>query len=343
MPCYLETIVKIKHVKQNETKDSKSIQSVKRDPESQAIFRRREYYSVRRKIVPSQYAGDTRPKMSVVTSTHMTITNNASESNKCPLKVLFVDTLQGKLTVIKNTENSIIEMLITDYISQDYSYTINVVIPHTNPRFEHIKTATHLQESIVFVVGQMEMIDNQFYVNTKDINYIVKNKNSDIKHSQILTTPINSTHSKLLNIYQQLLIYKNQSFLWLHSQILTTPINSTHSKLLNIYQNIYKNLKSMPSTDSSNIKCEPSSKCQKLKETDESIENPSEMENAETIDVEFTNATRSETKEANFIKSKKLSKNNKSQKYNTQNPVRTTCGAKPSHELNQDTVDSDKE
>ncbi|RIB13727.1 hypothetical protein C2G38_2197043 [Gigaspora rosea] len=261
--------------------------SVDRDPESQAIFRRGEYYSVGGKIVPSQYAGDTRPKMSVATSTHMTITNNSSESNKCPLKVSFVGTPQEKLTVIENTKNSIIEMLITNYTSQDYSYTIN-----------------------------MEMIDNQFYVNAKDINYIVENKNSDIKHSQILTT----------------------------------PINSTHSKLLNIHQNISKNLKSMPSTDSSNIEYEPSSKHQKLKETDKSIENPSEMENAETIDVEFTNATGSETKEANFVKSKKTSKNNKTQKYNTQNqrkgkerPVRTTRGAKPLHELNQDTVYSDKE
>ncbi|CAG8474454.1 23424_t:CDS:2 [Gigaspora rosea] len=260
--------------------------SVDRDPESQAIFRRGEYYSVGGKIVPSQYAGDTRPKMSVATSTHMTITNNSSESNKCPLKVSFVGTPQEKLTVIENTKNSIIEMLITNYTSQDYSYTINVVILHTNPQFEHLKTATHLQESIIFV----------------------------------------------------------------HSQILTTPINSTHSKLLNIHQNISKNLKSMPSTDSSNIEYEPSSKHQKLKETDKSIENPSEMENAETIDVEFTNATGSETKEANFVKSKKTSKNNKTQKYNTQNqrkgkerPVRTTRGAKPLHELNQDTVYSDKE
>lgn len=81
MPCYLDTIIKIKHVKQNETKDAKSI-SVwaigtypmgledneieivlyvpcnrdERDHDSQAMFRRDEYYSVGGKIIPNRYA-----------------------------------------------------------------------------------------------------------------------------------------------------------------------------------------------------------------------------------------------------------------------------------------------
>ncbi|CAG8479825.1 16586_t:CDS:1, partial [Cetraspora pellucida] len=71
MPCYLDTIIKVKHVKQNKTKDAKSISvwaigvypvrrednkievilyvprlPVERDPKSQATFRRDEYYSV---------------------------------------------------------------------------------------------------------------------------------------------------------------------------------------------------------------------------------------------------------------------------------------------------------
>ncbi|CAG8670057.1 10703_t:CDS:2, partial [Gigaspora rosea] len=106
------TIIKIKHVKQNETKDTKSI-SVwaigsypiglkdndievvlyvprnhdEQDPDLQAMFRRDEYYS-----------------MSVATSTHLT--SRASDSNKCPLKVSLIGTAQGNPTVIESTNDS---------------------------------------------------------------------------------------------------------------------------------------------------------------------------------------------------------------------------------------------
>ncbi|RIB16354.1 hypothetical protein C2G38_2190154 [Gigaspora rosea] len=182
MPCYLDTIVKIKHVKQNETKDAKSI-SVwaigmyptglenneieiglyvpcnrdDQDHDSQAMFRRDEYYSVSRKIVPNRYAGCVKPKMSVATSTHLTIAGRALESNKCPLKVSLIGSAQGNPTAI-DIDNSVIEMIITDYISRDYEYMIYIVFSHNNPRFEHLKTNTQLQDSTIFVVGQMENI-----------------------------------------------------------------------------------------------------------------------------------------------------------------------------------------
>ncbi|CAG8715479.1 5014_t:CDS:2 [Gigaspora rosea] len=55
--------------------------------------------------------------MIVVTSTYLTISSRASDSNKCPLKVSLIGTPQEKPTAIGNTNNSIIEMLITDHIS----------------------------------------------------------------------------------------------------------------------------------------------------------------------------------------------------------------------------------
>ncbi|CAG8566049.1 10268_t:CDS:2 [Cetraspora pellucida] len=62
------------------------------------------------------------------------------------------------------------------------------------------------QESLIFVVGQMEVIDNKFYINAKDINYInVKKKNSKADDSQISSTSTNPTRSKLLNIYQNII------------------------------------------------------------------------------------------------------------------------------------------
>ncbi|RIB11619.1 hypothetical protein C2G38_2202953 [Gigaspora rosea] len=203
MPCYLDTIIKIKYVKQNETKDTKSV-SVWAIGLYPAVFRKDEYYFISGKIIPSHYAGSTKPKMIVATSTHLTISSRVSDSNKCPLKVSLIGTPQEKPTVIGNTDNSIIEMLITDHISQYHKYTINVVFSHTNPRFENLKTSIQPQESMIFVVGQMEVIDNKFYVNAKDITYIninILKKNSEPNNKvQLISTT--STRSKLLQIHQ---------------------------------------------------------------------------------------------------------------------------------------------
>ncbi|CAG8728193.1 18417_t:CDS:2 [Gigaspora rosea] len=73
-----------------------------------------------------------------VTTTHLTITSRASDSNKCPLKVTLIETAQGNPTTIENTDDSIIEMLITDYITQNHEFTIYVVFSHTNPRLLQI-------------------------------------------------------------------------------------------------------------------------------------------------------------------------------------------------------------
>ncbi|CAG8517603.1 17189_t:CDS:2 [Cetraspora pellucida] len=115
---------------------------------------------------------------SVATSTYLTVNSKPSESNKCLLKVSLVETPQGKTAEIKNTDNCMIKVLMTD----------------------------HARESLIFVVGQMKVIDNKFYVNAKDINYInVKKKNSEADDSQISLTSTNSTRSKLLNIHQNII------------------------------------------------------------------------------------------------------------------------------------------
>ncbi|CAG8691687.1 16847_t:CDS:2, partial [Cetraspora pellucida] len=93
-------------------------------PESQAIFKRNEYYSVGEKIIPDYYAEKTKLKITVVTSTYLTIDDKVLDSNKCSLKVSLVGILQGTLTKIKDIENSIIETLIYDYISLPIDYTI---------------------------------------------------------------------------------------------------------------------------------------------------------------------------------------------------------------------------
>ncbi|CAG8674062.1 17019_t:CDS:1 [Cetraspora pellucida] len=63
-----------------------------------------------------------------------------------------------------------------------------------------------LQELLIFVVGQIEVIDNKFYINAKDINYInMKKKDSEADDSQISSTSTNLTRSKLLNIHQNII------------------------------------------------------------------------------------------------------------------------------------------
>jgi len=227
--------------------------------------------------------------MMVATSTHLTISDRASDSNKCPLKVSLIGTPQEKPSPIGNTDNSIIEMLITDHISQDHEYTIYIVFPHSNPRFEHLKTSIQPQESIIFVVGQMEVIDNKFYVNAKDITYVNVN-----------------------------ILKKNSEPTY---QIQSTSTNSTRSKLLQIHQSVTKNLKDTPIiqtsqiTASSDIECESSVKRKKFEEADQ------------LIDEEFTNINnyKSDQELKKPTKKNKSQKNpTQNQTKNKERPIRTT-------------------
>ncbi|CAG8545607.1 12889_t:CDS:2, partial [Racocetra persica] len=182
------TIIKIKYIKQNETKDAKSI-SVwaiglypvghedneievvlyiphhpnERDPETQAIFRKDEYYSVGGKIVPNNYAG-------IATSTHLIIGDKTSKSNKCPLKVSLIGSPKEKLNTIENTDDSVLEIIIADYITQEYEF----------------------MESIIFVVGQMEIIDNK----SKLLN-IHQNITKNLKDTPVTQTPPATTSSDI--------------------------------------------------------------------------------------------------------------------------------------------------
>src|SRR6185436_16408320 len=110
--------------------------------------------------------------MTVSVSTGLTILNKAINSNKCPLKVSLVGIPQELPQVIENDENAVLNVLVTDYVGQDYSFTVKIVFQHLNPRFAPLKNIICPQGSLVFVVGQMEVIDNDFYVCAKDINFV---------------------------------------------------------------------------------------------------------------------------------------------------------------------------
>ncbi|CAG8589465.1 21671_t:CDS:2 [Dentiscutata erythropus] len=175
----------------------------KRDSESQAIFKRDEYYSVGGKIVPGSYNGKIKPKITVAVSTHITIVDKVLTANKCSLITSLIGISQEMPIEIRNTKDSVIETLISDYVGQPCSYKVKVVFPCDNSRFNHLKTTIHPQESLIFVIGQMEIISDEFYVYANDINYIntyfvPKNK----EHINVELSSPNLMRSKLLNVHQ---------------------------------------------------------------------------------------------------------------------------------------------
>ncbi|CAG8701658.1 22816_t:CDS:2, partial [Cetraspora pellucida] len=114
----------------------------KRDFDIQAVFEKNEFYSVGGKIVPRRY-------------------NNIAQ--EIPREV-------------SDDENAVFDVLVSNYAGQDYKFTVKVAYLYLEPRFSYIKNVIRSQESIVFVVGQMELIDDGFFIYAKDINNIDINK-----------------------------------------------------------------------------------------------------------------------------------------------------------------------
>src|SRR6185369_11380292 len=108
--------------------------------------------------------------MTVSTSTHLTILNKVVESNKCPLKVSLVGVPQDMPNEIN--DETVINTLVTDYSGQEHNFIMRVVFSSHNLRLMHLKDIIRPQESLIFVVGQMEIIDNEFYVYAKDVNFV---------------------------------------------------------------------------------------------------------------------------------------------------------------------------
>ncbi|CAG8574749.1 1104_t:CDS:2 [Gigaspora rosea] len=234
MPCYADTIVRIKYVKQSVNKKGNSdllvvwalgaypveceefdielvlflpVDSSDRDPESQAVFEKDNFYSVGVKIVTGYFNGNKRAKMTVATSTHLKILNNVVESNKCPLKVSLVGISQEVPHKIK--DNFIFNILINDYVGKECNFIMKVVFPSHDSCFAHLKDKIRSQESLVFVVGQMEIIVNEFYIYAKDINYvdtnsIVKNRGFENSLNQSSSVSHSSVRSKLLATHQDI-------------------------------------------------------------------------------------------------------------------------------------------
>ncbi|CAG8585890.1 3995_t:CDS:2 [Gigaspora rosea] len=176
MPCHADTIVKANQIRQTCNEDSKLVtiravgvypvesedceldmalfiplDSEERDPNTQSIFETNEYYCVSGKIVLGNYNGNLRLKVSI--------------------KSFLVGVVQGAPKEI-NSDNAIFSILVNDYAGQIYNFTIKFVFPHHSSRFKHLMTSTRLVESVIFVVGQMEIIEKDLYVYASNISYV---------------------------------------------------------------------------------------------------------------------------------------------------------------------------
>ncbi|CAG8468432.1 8663_t:CDS:2 [Cetraspora pellucida] len=231
MPCNADSIVKIKVTKETVKekllvvwaigvypvgiKDCEielilfvPVKTEERDPATQAIFERDEYFSVGGKIVPDYYNKNIKPRMTVSTSTHLKILSKVPASNKCPLKVSLVGIIE-KVPEFKNDEDAVIKVLVTDYSRRDYSFFVTVVFRYLDSRFKGLVSLIRPRESIIFVVGQMEIIENVLYVFGQEVNWVDTRFNSkkreyDINNEQISSSTTNSARSKLLSVHQSI-------------------------------------------------------------------------------------------------------------------------------------------
>ncbi|RHZ76595.1 hypothetical protein Glove_195g56 [Diversispora epigaea] len=98
--------------------------------------------------------------------------HRAVNSNRYLLKVSLVGVPQESPQIVRVDENVVISVLISDYTGQDYNFIVKAIFPHKNSRFVNLMNIIQPQRSFVFVVRQIEVIDNEFYIYSKDINYI---------------------------------------------------------------------------------------------------------------------------------------------------------------------------
>ncbi|CAG8802211.1 20116_t:CDS:2, partial [Gigaspora rosea] len=76
--------------------------------------------------------------MTAAVSTHVTITDKVPNSNKCPLKISLIGISQEMPVEIKNTQDSVVKTLISDYVSHTHFAVknkehVSAELPSMNP------------------------------------------------------------------------------------------------------------------------------------------------------------------------------------------------------------------
>ncbi|CAG8745616.1 9571_t:CDS:2 [Cetraspora pellucida] len=138
MPCYIDTIVKISQVRHSDKEES-NLTVVWRDINSQSVFVKNEYYSVGGKVIPGNYNDNLR-----------------------------LEDVAQKV----NEENAMVRVLVKDYVDQSNSFIIRIVFPYNNNQFKYLMNSVHPDESLMFVIGLMEIIQDDLYVYAIETSYV---------------------------------------------------------------------------------------------------------------------------------------------------------------------------
>ncbi|CAG8535358.1 4989_t:CDS:2 [Diversispora eburnea] len=199
-----------------------------RDSETQAIFKKDRFYSVGKKIV-SRYYG---------VSTGLTIFNKVPNSNKCLLMISLVGVPQELSQVVEDDENAVLNILIDNYVGQDLDSDIKVIFQYLNSWFISLKSIIHSLDLFIFVLGQLKVINNDFYIYTKDINCIstqsLLRRNSDDKLYS-LSKNINKAWSKLIATHCNIIENQRESSeVGISSSVVLNNENTFSSKCVKI-------------------------------------------------------------------------------------------------------------
>ncbi|CAG8734354.1 12659_t:CDS:2, partial [Racocetra persica] len=146
----------------------------KRDPDSQAVFEKNNYYVVSEKVVPKTYQSIKRVK-------------NEAE-------------------IVPNNKNAIVKTLTNDYTTENISFMVNVVFPYSNSRFLYFKNSIQPNKSLLFIVEELEIIQDDIYVYAKNINYIeiiifeIHNKDSEPLKNVVNSDSLDEIAKNLLGV-----------------------------------------------------------------------------------------------------------------------------------------------
>src|SRR6185436_7586163 len=124
--------------------------------------------------------------MTVASSTHLKIEKGPG-LNRCLLKASLVGIIQDTAKKV-NDENAMVKVLVKDYVSHNSDYIVTIVFPYHDIQFKHLMNPTQPDESLLFVIGQLEVIQDDLYVYTVETSYIDIHI-ADKKKFLIQTTP----------------------------------------------------------------------------------------------------------------------------------------------------------
>ncbi|RIB05554.1 hypothetical protein C2G38_2047510 [Gigaspora rosea] len=197
------------------------VNKFERDPNVQAVFVKSEYYSVLEKLCPE------RIMMMVTSSTHLAIRRDIG-SNRCLLKASLVGVAQDIPEEIDG-ESAMFKLSVNNYAGKNYSFVIHVVFPCNSSQFKYLMSSLCPNESILFIVGHIEVIQEDLYVYAAYVSFVefnsaVKRKASNLSSSQTTSEVYRSVRSKLLTAHQNSNRKSSQPFLAEADKHLADPV-----------------------------------------------------------------------------------------------------------------------